>query len=140
MPQVNARIAAEMIGKDRSTVLRAIDSGKLSASKDERGRYLIDPAELERVYGSLRMPATVRDADAEAMPHSDYATAAAAAASAREAEVLRETLEHERRLWADERTYLRSLIDRQSEQMKLLADQREASPRPGFWQRLLRRA
>jgi hypothetical protein len=139
MPQVNARIAAELIGKDRSTVLRAIDSGKLSANKDERGRYLIDPAELERVYGSLRMPAAVADVDAEAVPQSAYAVATAAAASAREAEVLRETLEHERRLWADEREYLRSLIDRQAEQMRLLTDQRQ-QPRPGFWARLLKRA
>ena len=58
MPPMNARTAAQLTGKDRSTILRAVESGRLSASKDERGQWLIDPAELERVYGSLRVPDT----------------------------------------------------------------------------------
>ena len=42
--------AAKAIGLNRSTVLRAIKSGKISAAKDEHGEWQIDAAELHRVY------------------------------------------------------------------------------------------
>ena len=61
MPLVSIRTASELTGKDRTTVNRAISAGKLSATKSEHGHYLIDPAELERVYGTLHTPAPVQD-------------------------------------------------------------------------------
>jgi hypothetical protein len=36
--------------KAKSTLIDAIKNGRLSASRDDKGRYLIDPAELFRVY------------------------------------------------------------------------------------------
>lgn len=42
--------AAREAGKSKATILEAIRNGRLSAPKDEQGRYLIDPAELFRVY------------------------------------------------------------------------------------------
>ena len=42
--------AAEQTSKSKSTLTRAIKSGKLSATKNEHGDYRIDPAELFRVY------------------------------------------------------------------------------------------
>src|SRR4051794_34847669 len=88
MPLVNARSAAQLAGRDRSTILRAIESGKLSATRDENGHYLIDPAELERVYGTLRSPASAdAEAAAEAMPQHAYAVELAA--QAKEIEFLR---------------------------------------------------
>src|SRR5258708_37587778 len=42
--------AATARGINRSTVLRAINSGTISASKDEQGEWRIEPAELHRVY------------------------------------------------------------------------------------------
>jgi hypothetical protein len=48
--------AAKATGKQKSTLLDAIRSGKISAVKDEHGHYQIDPAELHRVY-----PPTVRE-------------------------------------------------------------------------------
>jgi len=46
-----AQAAAET-GRDRSTLLKAIKSGKLSASRDSAtGAWQVDPAELARVYG-----------------------------------------------------------------------------------------
>ncbi len=126
VPLVNVRIASRLTGRDRSTITRAIESGRLSASKDDRGRYLIDPAELERVFGALRSP----DARTDAL-HED-ARASDAPARDRELELVREMLERERaerererRTWEDERTFLRGLVDRQSEQLKLLTDQRQ---------------
>jgi hypothetical protein len=46
--------AAIATGRDRSTILRAIRSGKLSATRDPATRgWLVEPAELARVYGAL---------------------------------------------------------------------------------------
>ena len=44
------RQAAELTGKSKSTLTRAIKSGRLSASRDGEGMYAIDPAELARAY------------------------------------------------------------------------------------------
>lgn len=42
--------AAKICGRAKSTVLEAIKSGRLSAPKDDRGRYQIDASELHRVF------------------------------------------------------------------------------------------
>ena len=42
--------AAKATGKTKSTIQVAIKSGRISASRDDLGRYQIDPAELHRVY------------------------------------------------------------------------------------------
>src|SRR5215213_370276 len=45
------RAAAKAVGRDRTTLLRAIRAGKLSAIHDAAtGSWLIEPAELHRVY------------------------------------------------------------------------------------------
>lgn len=42
--------AAEETGLARSTIFNAIKYGKVSATRDEHNRFVIDPAELFRVY------------------------------------------------------------------------------------------
>lgn len=42
--------AARATGKSKATISRAIKSGPLSALRDDAGGYLIEPAELHRVY------------------------------------------------------------------------------------------
>ncbi len=42
--------AARMCGKPKTTIARAIASGRLSAGRNDIGGYAIDPAELGRVY------------------------------------------------------------------------------------------
>jgi hypothetical protein len=42
--------AAKATGKSKTTLHRAIKSGKISAAKAEDGSYSIDPAELHRVF------------------------------------------------------------------------------------------
>ena len=42
--------AAKACGRTKPTILNAINGGRLSASRDERGQWQIDPAELARVY------------------------------------------------------------------------------------------
>jgi len=48
--------AAKLTGLNRTTVLRAIKSGRLSAARQDDGSYRIDPAELERVYTIRHLP------------------------------------------------------------------------------------
>ena len=42
--------AATASGKSKSTISKAIKSGKLSAQKQDDGSFAIDPAELNRVF------------------------------------------------------------------------------------------
>ena len=42
--------AAIATGKSKPTILRAIQTGKVSAEKDAQGEWQIEPAELHRVY------------------------------------------------------------------------------------------
>jgi hypothetical protein len=42
--------AAKETGLTKPAIFKAIKSGKISASKDARGQWMIDPAELFRVY------------------------------------------------------------------------------------------
>lgn len=46
--------AAKATGKSKSTISKAIKTGRISAKKGETGAFAIDPSELHRVY-----PATV---------------------------------------------------------------------------------
>src|SRR3954468_21594248 len=49
--------AAKLAGVGKTTLTRAIRAGRLSATPRDGGGYMIDPAELERVY-TLRSPGT----------------------------------------------------------------------------------
>jgi hypothetical protein len=46
--------AARAIGRSKTTLGRAIKSGRISAARGEDGSYLIDPAELHRVFAVTR--------------------------------------------------------------------------------------
>lgn len=50
MAQLSLREAADACGVSKSTILRAIKSGRMSAPRTDDGGYAIDPAELHRVY------------------------------------------------------------------------------------------
>lgn len=47
---LSANQAAKEAGKTKKTILDAIKSGRLSASKNDKGHWSIDPSELDRVY------------------------------------------------------------------------------------------
>lgn len=62
--------AAAATGLNKTTIFRAIRSGKISGTKDAHGQWLVEPAELHRVYppdaGShSRSDAPQRDAVAD---------------------------------------------------------------------------
>lgn len=65
--------AARRTGRDKSTLRRQIKTGKLSATRDHNGTWLIEVAELERLH-PLRpaddTEAAPRDAPADSAPDS----------------------------------------------------------------------
>ncbi len=73
--------AAKQAGKSKTTLTRAIKSGKLSATRHEDGSYSIDPAELSRVYplrpvaqgnsGAVRDPHATPDATPPVAPETE---------------------------------------------------------------------
>jgi septal ring factor EnvC (AmiA/AmiB activator) len=150
--------AATASGKSKPTILRAIQSGKVSAEKDEQGEWQIDPAELHRVYP----PVTERTGlDETVWNDTQQADSPVETALLRsEVQQMRERFasleidrERERREASDTITDLRKRLD-QSEQERrekdrqltaLLTDQRPETeaPRPdagrGFWARLRRK-
>ena len=68
--------AAQAAGKSKSTILRAIKSGRLSATRTAAKHFLVDPSELHRVFPMTRhdapesTPMTRHDAgnDAASLP------------------------------------------------------------------------
>jgi hypothetical protein len=46
--------AAAAVGRNKSAILRAIEAGKISVTRDENGEWQIEPAELHRIYPPLR--------------------------------------------------------------------------------------
>ena len=51
MAKVGAQRAAELTGRSKSTIQRAMKSGKLSYELDSNDRRLIDVSELDRAFG-----------------------------------------------------------------------------------------
>lgn len=58
MAKVGAQRAAELTGKSKSTIQRAMNSGKISYELDPSGRRIIDVSELERAFGLDQSSAT----------------------------------------------------------------------------------
>lgn len=85
--------AAKTCGRSKSTLLDAIRRGRMTAPKDDRGRYAIDPAELHRVF-----PFQAPDWSANRFPEpqpttlENHATASPDRSLKREIELLREML------------------------------------------------
>jgi hypothetical protein len=137
--------AAAASGINKSTVLRAIKTGKISATRNEHGEWQIDSAELHGVYP----PVAAHDGGNSAVP-PHATTNAIALAEAREqtaaaqqratADAIAFAVAREQATAAEQRLELRGLLEDMREQRdswkrvaeaKLLA----APPKP-WWQRL----
>ncbi len=119
--------AAREVGKTKTALANAIKSGRLSATRDDKGQYQIDPAELFRVYPAKSLEV------GDARPHET-------ATLQRENELLREQLDREREI---NRRLFDRLDEEATERRKLTAllthQPQPAAPetaRPGFWRRL----
>ena len=65
MALLNLTAASRAAGVNRSTIVRALKSGRLSATTSDAGERCIDTAELMRAFGALKGDAY---ADAQAVP------------------------------------------------------------------------
>lgn len=131
---LSLREAATAAGVSKSTIQRAIKSGRLSATRTDDGGYAIDPAELHRVYPARNTDDAARTAAAG----QDATSPAPAATAALEAELasLRELLRRADREADDlraDRDAWRAQAENATATVKMLTDQRE---RPSWWRRL----
>jgi hypothetical protein len=115
-------MAAKAAGVSKSTLRRAIDAGRLSATRRDDGSYEIDPAELHRVFPRS-------SAGTSEMARSD--TAVGTGALQVEVDLLRERLVDKEAVIDD----LRRRLDAEAEERRrltaLLTDQRP--PRRRRW-------
>src|SRR5215212_4671114 len=122
--------AAKLTGTARSTLYRAIKTGRLSATVGPNGAVRIDPAELERVF-SIR---TERDSDATSR-ETTRNVARPAELVARVAELEARLTERDERLTdaQEQITDLRRRLDAEAEERRrltaLLTDQQPTAPR-----------
>jgi len=73
MAKVGAQRAATLTGKSKSTIQRAMNSGKISFQLDQNGRRVIDVSELERVFGIKQQspaPAPTKTTESPDMPEN----------------------------------------------------------------------
>lgn len=62
MPELSLSQAAKLTGKSKSTINRAIKTGKISATRHDDGSYSIDPSELTRAFEVEPLEGTKRRA------------------------------------------------------------------------------
>jgi hypothetical protein len=95
---VSLGTAAKMAGTSKTSINRAIKSGKLSATRRDDGSYEIDPAELARVYTVTTETGTPPSTVVQSVtpPVTDEVTLRLAAAEA-ELRALRELLDEVKR-------------------------------------------
>lgn len=119
MPVLSLSQAAKLTGKSKSTINRAIKTGKLSAIRHEDGTYSIDPAELARAFDVEPLEgAKRRDADPDGTRLLERIAALEAMLS-REREIS-DDLKEDRDRWRQQAT-------------ALLTDQRAATTALRWW-------
>lgn len=74
MVYLNLREAAQRAGTSKSTILRSIQRGRMSAQKNDTGGYDIDPAELFRVFPIDRRGGTAQQSNNGAAGQAATAT------------------------------------------------------------------
>lgn len=122
------RDAARAVGRGKPALLKAIRSGRISATKDALGRWRIDPAELHRVYPVVSGERKEPPPGERQEPPGTLQERSEIGAMQRELEVLRETVSDLR----GERDKLLQVIERQT---LLLQDQRPSRRRWWPWTR-----
>lgn len=112
--------AAKATGLNRTTILRSIKSGKISGTRDRNGGWLVEAAELHRIFPAQDTPAAKHQ-----VAHHDAALEAQIDGLRQVADLLRSQLEdvkHDRDQWRDQAQRL------------AITDQREQAR--SWWRRL----
>ena len=133
--------AAKQIGRSKTTLQRAIKSGRLSGIRQEDGSYRIDPSELFRVY-----QAQPRDSHATPLDASVRDSHETPEKSVHYWQGLHEAVERERDQMQATIDDLRSRLDaseteRRATQARLehLQNKPPQPERGGFWSRIMGR-
>jgi len=124
MEKLSLNKAAKEASVAKSTLLEALNSGRMSAGKNEKGHWQIDPSELFRVF-----PRTGSTGHGEPKPTPYESLQKTTENGALEVEVkmLREMLEEtraDRDSWKDQAQKITALIEDQTARKK------------GFWARI----
>lgn len=121
--------AAKVTGKSKTTIHRALKSGKISAVKRDNGSYSIEPAELHRVF-----PPVPAERNAERSIRNDEEHLRNDQGTLRlQLETIEKERERERQQLQETITDLREDRDRWRQQATALLEDKR--PR-GFWKRL----
>lgn len=125
MKPLSIGAAARLCGRSKSTISRAIASGKLSASRAGNG-FAIDAAELARVFpwnaATVAQPSQRNDTQ----PPSATPSGPSIETLEMENRMLREMLDRERETVTD-------LRDRLTRTQALVADHRQPQPKRRWW-------
>jgi excisionase family DNA binding protein len=127
--------AAKETGLSRPAIFYAIKSGRLSATKDDRGQFLIDPAELFRVYKPLnKLNVKINNLNVKSIKVDQEETDNESAFLRREIELLRQQIARERNQVTREREQIADLkADRdhwRRQATMLLTHQPDTKPKP----------
>lgn len=124
--------AAKATGKSKTTLHRAIKSGKISAAKGDDGSYSIDPAELHRVF-----PPATQITPHVPLPRNDTEQKSNASETLRvQLEIQEKERERERALLQETIADLREDRDKWRQQATALLEDHRPK---GFFKRLLGR-
>lgn len=148
MTKLSANRAAKEAGIAKKTLLEAISSGRLTATKNDKGHWEIEPAELFRAYPKTGFSEPQKP---QPTPQENGQKTSETSALEIEVKMLREQIERmdeernrERGQLTDQIEALREQAERQSadhrQALAALADHRERAaeqPKRGLWARLL---
>ena len=120
--------AAEAAGKTKPTILRAIQAGKISASRHEiTGDWIIEPAELHRVYPLINIGGIEENGNAAqqyvATPNETVILHREIELRDEKIRLLQEERERERHLLMSNIEDLKQRLDRESEERRKLSAQ-----------------
>ena len=127
--------AATATGLNKTTILRAIKSGKISGRIDEHGHWHLEPAELHRVYAPV-----AGLAESGGAPQRDAAFEAVAAAELKFKVALAEQRLSELKEDLEDMRSQRNAWQAQAERLALTDQRAQQEQQSRWWWRRRRRA
>lgn len=140
--------AAKHAGRAKGTLSKALNNGQISGEKDDKGRWQIDPSELQRWMDANPLQNISENQDAT--PQEAQENPSGNSALEVEVKMLREQMaeirsmnERERQVLVDQIEILKDQAERQSadhrQALAALTDQRTRAepPKRGLWGRLI---
>lgn len=136
--------AAKTAKRSKGTLSKALNSGGISAEKDDKGRWQIDPSELSRWMSANPFPnGHQNQIETTVEVHENSALGVEVKMLREQMDEIRSMSERERQTLIDQIEDLKIEAERRSREhmqaLAVLTDQREPTPGPpkrGLWARL----